>query len=201
MYEQIKEQVTAREAAEYYGHQVNRSGMMICPFHPDRNPSMKVDKNFYCFGCHEKGDVIRFVSRRFGLPPHAAAEKLIRDMGLKVTVKGRPPGWYRAAPAAVRQNEQQRREAALRHAHGFLCDYLRQLEHWAQVYAPRTATEPPDARFLEAMRYRDDMEHLLDLLQDGTAEEQAFAMLRLSEEAHEIKLRAEKLRSASAKTV
>ena len=71
IYSQIKEQVSTREVAEYYGYKVSRKGMMRCPFHEDKTPSMKVDKNFVCFGCQEKGDVIRFASKLFGLPPAA----------------------------------------------------------------------------------------------------------------------------------
>ncbi len=37
---------------------------IMCPFHPDKNPSMIVDLlkgNFYCFGCGKTGDVNKFV--------------------------------------------------------------------------------------------------------------------------------------------
>ncbi len=48
---------------------------------------MKVDKNFICFGCGEKGTVIDFVSKLFNLKPYDAALKLIDDFGLTVTVQ------------------------------------------------------------------------------------------------------------------
>ena len=47
VFEAVKENVTARQAAEMYGIRVNRNGMACCPFHDDRNPSLKVDKRFY----------------------------------------------------------------------------------------------------------------------------------------------------------
>ena len=84
IYGKIKEQITARDVAQHYGHQVSRSGMMRCPFHNDRNPSMKVDRNFICFGCQEKGDVIRFAEKLFNLQPFEAAKKLIEDFGLQI---------------------------------------------------------------------------------------------------------------------
>ena len=54
----VKSSITTRQAAELYGLTVNRKGMCKCPFHEDKNPSMKVDKRFHCFGCQADGDVI-----------------------------------------------------------------------------------------------------------------------------------------------
>lgn len=51
VFEAVKQSVTTRQAAEFYGFRVNRAGMIACPFHNDRTPSMKVDKRFHCFGC------------------------------------------------------------------------------------------------------------------------------------------------------
>lgn len=65
----VKAAVTTREAAVFYGLRVPANGMICCPFHPDRHPSMKVDARYYCFGCHETGDVIDFVSRLFHMSP------------------------------------------------------------------------------------------------------------------------------------
>ena len=49
LFEAVKEAVTARNAAEYYGIKVGRNGMAVCPFHPDKNPSMKLDKiSLFC---------------------------------------------------------------------------------------------------------------------------------------------------------
>ena len=36
----------------------------LCPFHKEKTGSFSVNANhgyFYCFGCHEKGDVFTFV--------------------------------------------------------------------------------------------------------------------------------------------
>ena len=62
-----------------YGVRVNRHGMAVCPFHNDKNPSMKVDKRFHCFACQADGDAVDFVSRLFGLPGKEAAMKLADD--------------------------------------------------------------------------------------------------------------------------
>ena len=81
IFEQAKDLATAREAAEYYGLEVERTGMACCPFHEDHTPSLKLDERFHCFGCGEDGDVIDFVSRLFGLSAKEAAEKIITDFG------------------------------------------------------------------------------------------------------------------------
>ena len=84
IFQAVKEQVTTREAAEYYGIQVKRNGMARCIFHDDRNPSMKLDRRYHCFGCQADGDVIDFVGKMFGLTPYEAASKLAVDFGICV---------------------------------------------------------------------------------------------------------------------
>ncbi|MCR5234672.1 MAG: DNA primase [Lachnospiraceae bacterium] len=75
----VKEAVSVMDAASFYGIKVNRKGMCLCPFHNDRNPSMKVDKRFHCFGCQKDGDVIDFVGKLFSLTPLEAARKIAGD--------------------------------------------------------------------------------------------------------------------------
>ena len=50
VFEAVKQSVTTRQAASFYGIRVGRNGMVCCPFHNYRTPSMKVDSRFYCFG-------------------------------------------------------------------------------------------------------------------------------------------------------
>ena len=67
VFEAVKQSVTTRQAASFYGIRVGRNGMVCCPFHNDRTPSMKVDSRFYCFGCGASGDVIDFSALLHGL--------------------------------------------------------------------------------------------------------------------------------------
>ncbi len=73
VFEAVKQSGTTRQAAKRYGIHVNRNGMCVCPFHNDKNPSMKVDRRFYCFGYGATGDVIDFVSRLHGIDSKEAA--------------------------------------------------------------------------------------------------------------------------------
>ena len=82
VFEAVKQNLTTRQAAEMYGIQVSRHGMTVCPFHNDKNPSMKVDRRFHCFACQADGDVIDFTSRLFGLSSKEAALKLADDFSI-----------------------------------------------------------------------------------------------------------------------
>ena len=195
IYSQIKEQVSTREVAEHYGYKVSRKGMMRCPFHEDKTPSMKVDKNFVCFGCQEKGDVIRFASKLFGLPPYAAAGKLIEDMGLTVFAENRPevqPGIRQKAKRE--RTEKQQFEQAVNRIYNVFCDYLHLLNHWAEEYAPRSPTEDLHPLFVEAMHKRDYVGYFLDLLLYGSREDKAFVVI---EKGKEVPMQDEKWQAIS----
>ena len=90
VFEAVKQNVTTRQVAELYGIRVNRNGMAVCPFHNDRNPSMKVDKRFHCFACQADGDAVDFVSRLFGLPSKEAAMKIADDFGVRYDSRQKP---------------------------------------------------------------------------------------------------------------
>ena len=93
IFETVKAAVTLRQAADYYGLKINRSGMVCCPFHDDRHPSLKLNEDyFYCFGCGAKGDVIDFVARLLDLSAYEAAQRLAADFGLDTS---RRPWWHR----------------------------------------------------------------------------------------------------------
>lgn len=91
VFETVKAAVTTRQAVEFYGLEVKRGGMVCCPFHQDRHPSMKVDARFHCFGCGADGDVIDFTARLYGLSKLQAAVHLAEDFGLAYSAEPRQP--------------------------------------------------------------------------------------------------------------
>ena len=42
LFDEVKQNVTVRQAAEMYGLKPNRSGLICCIFHNDKSPSMKL---------------------------------------------------------------------------------------------------------------------------------------------------------------
>ena len=108
VFEAVKGKVTTRQAAEIYGIQVNRHGMAVCPFHNDKNPSMKLDMRFHCFACQADGDAVDFVSRLFRLPGKAAAMKLADDVSIPYDAR-KKPSIRPASPPEQRYHQKENR--------------------------------------------------------------------------------------------
>lgn len=167
VFEAVKQSVSTREAAEFYGIKVRRNGMACCPFHDDKNPSMKVDQRFHCFGCGEDGDVIDFTAKLFDLSPKEAAEKLAQDFGLIYDSQAPPRRRY------VRQkNEAQKFREDRQRCYRVLSDYYYLLKKWEANNSPRTPEEEPHPRFVEAIQKKTYVEYLLDLFLYESEEEQ-----------------------------
>ena len=159
IFEAVKQSVTTRQAAKHFGIRAGRNGMCRCPFHADRNPSMKVDRRYYCFGCGATGDVIDLVARLFGLSSYEAAKKLTHDFGID---PDKPPA-ATAQPKPERPLLKAYRQEEVRCLR-VLCDYLHLLESWKVQYAPKTPEDVLDDRFVEACQMLDYVEYLADLL-------------------------------------
>ena len=168
VFEMVKQFVTVREAAERYGIEVKRGGMACCPFHDDKNPSMKLNEEyFYCFGCGATGDVIDLTARLYNLSPKEAAEKLAQDFGLIYDSQAPPRRNY------VRQKtEAQKFRENRDHAFRVLADYFHLLRKWEAGYTPKTPEEPMHPRFLEAVQQKDYIGYLLDSFLEDSPEEQ-----------------------------
>ena len=167
VFEAVKQSVSTREAAEFYGIKVRRNGMACCPFHDDKNPSMKVDQRFHCFGCGEDGDVIDFTAKLFDLSPKEAAEKLAQDFGLIYDSQAPPRRRY------VRQKtEAQKFREDRQRCYRVLSDYYHLLKKWGIDHSPRTPEEEPHPRFVEAIQKKTYVEYLLDLFLYESEEEQ-----------------------------
>lgn len=59
----------------------------LCPFHNEKTPSFKVSEpfqNYYCFGCHARGDIFTFISETRGCSLFEAAKYLAEMKGIAV---------------------------------------------------------------------------------------------------------------------
>ena len=172
IYKRIKETVTALDAAQMYGLNVRSNGMTNCPFHEDHNPSLKLDKYFYCFGCYVHGDVIDFVSQLFGISCYDAAQRIAADFG----IYDPPP----TQPNVVNIHAEPYRPSAP-FCISLLRDYLHLLWIWRVRYEPTTVTETPDDRFVEACKNISIVQNLLEELREKDPVFQKHALSVLQE--------------------
>ena len=173
LFTQIKMAVSVKEAAEYYGLEVNRGSMICCPFHADRTPSMKLNEDyFYCFGCGAHGDVIEFTSKLFGISALDAAKKLAADFG----INGEKPSILAKLQRGKSQAEAERR------CFRVLGDYLRILQDWKTNCAPQSPEDAIDPRYAEACHMLERIENMLDILTLGTPKERAEVVADLQKD-------------------
>ena len=196
-FEVVKESLTARQVAEYYGLKVNRSGMACCPFHGDQHPSMKIDKKYFCFACNEKGDAIDYVSKIFGLSLKDAAIKICEDFGLAYDTqrRGSPP---KVVGPQKQKSEEQLFDEFEKLIQRILCEYLHVLQRWKIEYAPKTADAEWHPRFVEALQEIDHTEYLLDTLQEGDILDRALLISEQGRKVKEIEQRLRRINEESS---
>ena len=164
----VKSSISTREAAARYGVEVNRHGKALCPFHNDRNPSLFVDDDhYYCYACGEHGDVIDFTAKLFGLKLYEAAQKLAYDFGI---TQDKPPDKAMQGKQD-RKSEAQRLKENEKLCFSALLEYMKLLQEWMVVYAPRTPEDDIDSRFAEACHWLSYVEYLVDTLIGGDSYE------------------------------
>ena len=87
--ELIKEKTNIADVISLYVKDLRQAGRNFkacCPFHNEKTPSFTVspDKGiYYCFGCHEGGDIFSFVMKIEGITFHEAAKKLALMAGVE----------------------------------------------------------------------------------------------------------------------
>ena len=196
VFEAVRENgITARQAAEHCGIKINRNGMAVCPFHKDKNPSMKIDRRYYCFGCGEKGDAIDFVAKFYGLGKKDAAVQIAAAFSISFDDNGgrKPP------PKRKRKlSPEQRFEMAEKKCFRVLSDYLCFLRKWQEQYAPHDAEEEWHPLFCEALEKKDYIEYLLDILLYAPLSERVELVTDYGEEVLRIERRLEQCTKGTA---
>ena len=203
LFQDVKNYVTARQAAEAYGIAVNRNGMARCPFHPDRTPSMKLDRRFHCFGCGADGDAIDLTARLFDLDPLQAAKKLVSDFNLPVNTGYRDPGKNR--PSQSHQFTYYERKSEEKPYRNWLYENTRQfleyeeiLKDWMHSKAPQSPDDTWNDQFTEAGHQLPYIKYLLDQLMLGDEKTRHEYYEKAKEEVERHAKRAEEIRSESA---
>ena len=201
IFSEVKEYVTARQVAESYGLQVRRNGLACCPFHDDKHPSMKVDRNYYCFACGAGGDAIDYVSRMFGLSQFDAACKLIEDFRLPIDVKNHTELDRQERNRIKKKRAEQQRIVKIKERFKRWCNCTIELLKEIQIHIQEVSVfikgKPPDIIFSEEyaqMLHAEPLvNHWLDILCMGDVEEKQELFLKGRKEVDKI---AERVRTA-----
>ena len=181
IFREVKERVTARQVAERYGLKMRRNGMACCPFHNDKHPSMKIDRNYYCFACGEKGDAVNYVAILFGLSQFEAAKKINEDFSLEIPI-GQPEEKRKQNSGFKKKEKVPTKEERIRFvrnkidgwardAANVLLRYLRWMEFWNEFYKPESMEAEWHPLFAEALQNESKISFLVDILMFGTDEE------------------------------
>lgn len=104
---------------------------MVCPFHGDKDASLKVYQDgWHCFGCHKGGDVISLARELYGLGFKDAVARLNDEFSIGLDLERRATNeertrWaFSKALQATRKREAQKREMLLEK------EYLDTLSLW-----------------------------------------------------------------------
>lgn len=156
LYQKVKESVDMYQVLEYCGLETNRKGLCLCPFHNDRDPSLKAYKNgkgFYCFTCGTGGDVIKFVALYRGIRNEEAAKELAAAFGIPVQV----PVTYREKREAEKR-QRKRRE---------LVAFVKWSKMWLTAYRGLCceAVQEQNKHFWEGLGSITYVEYLLECLE------------------------------------
>ena len=163
LYESIRGQVSALDAARRYGLRF-RGNRALCPWHEDSHPDLAFypDGNCYCHACHHGGDAVALTGQVFGLSMGEAARKINEDFALGLDA-GKPPDQAERrrieARRLARREEQESRQREWR----LLCRARQAADERIDRIERRAATwdqvwDDPDFRRLLAARSAADIE-------------------------------------------
>lgn len=111
--EQIKSRLSISDVMQNYAYVENRGGSLWvkCPFHgggTERTASCKLDNskgNFYCFGCHESGDIFSLVQKKEGVDFTTSVEILAKRAGVELEEAS---GSYNSDEAKKKRDEKEK---------------------------------------------------------------------------------------------
>jgi DNA primase len=133
----------------------------LCPFHNEKTPSFNVNpqrQNYYCFGCHNGGDVFSFVMHQEGLEFRESLEFLAKRAGIPYDSSFKGSGGGSRQELLARINESS-----------------------AEFYHKLLVDSPQGERALEYLSRRGISRESIEAFQIGFAEQ---AWRQLSEHLH-----------------
>lgn len=171
----IRSRVSAEDLGKDYGLNVGRDGRCRCVFcDGERDDTLRLypgDRGFYCFRCHERGDVISLYQKLTGNGFRQAIEDLNEQYGIGLPLHHADQQAIQKARAESERRKRER-EAEARRKRQLFDEYLDAadavwiLEYWKKYAHPETETELWKQRFVIALRYLEEMRDYRDRLYD-----------------------------------
>ena len=155
-FEKTANEVSVRDYVNFIGIPVNRAGKIRCPFHDDRNPSMKIDSRYHCFGCGADGNVIDFVSSYYGIPKYEAACRIAEEFNLDTE------------SLSGERRQENKDNIDYGYIKQYILNYLisveKEMKSWLEEYAPKRDDEELHFLFRTASQWLDYVSYLTDTL-------------------------------------
>lgn len=170
-FEEVRQRISALDAARFYGLDIDRHNRTLCLFHTDHHPSMTFKHGRYrCWTCGARGSSIDLAAKLLNLTPWEAVRRLNNDFRLGLPLD-RPPT---KEEQRVIQHRAQMSEA---HAYfenwrsGFI-DQLNRAYRRGQQLQVTDLNKLTDAE-ATALRMNATFEYWSDVLSYGTPADQA----------------------------
>lgn len=169
--EEIKSRVTTKQLFIHYGFEPNRAGFIVCPFHSEKTPSLKIYENnrgWNCFGCGMGGDIIAFVQKYFNLSFKDAISKINDDFCLGLPINEHLSKRKRleiARQSYQRKktlNAKKERENALKQNYYDALDLFVRLDNQKRLYKPKSPNEDLHPLFVDALQNYEYAKHCLN---------------------------------------
>lgn len=167
----IRDRISCADLARDQGIQVNRDNRAVCIFcSGDRTDTLKLypgNRGYYCFRCHNSGDVIKLYQEITGTSFPDAVKGLNDTYGLGLPLDHTD----REAVSKARAEADRRRRELFRKKQeemdlfekyldaadvAFLC------EQGVKQFAPASPDAPWDPRFVTALKYREEYQEARD---------------------------------------
>ena len=158
----ILDAVKMDDVCKLYGFAQNHAGFIVCPFHNEKTPSLKVypgDGGWHCFGCGAGGDVITFVMKLFSITFKQAIVRLVNDFGIIVTGQDGKA----IAELKKRRHERLKREIENKKADNRLLLQHYRLHKITLDKRPNINDDELDAEYADALHMLPYLDYLISL--------------------------------------
>lgn len=141
----VKARVSCKELMESNGIKVNRHGFCVCPFHGDKDASLKIyggGRGWVCYGCHKGGDVINLARLLYNVGFKDAVRRLNSDFKLGLDVDGVAPKKDRLEWLKKKTRQQATERRAQKKAEQEEAEYWWWFERWLFIDGMVAENEP-----------------------------------------------------------